>query len=420
MEGARVQAYQPSRLTESRSTHYDMPKAEMRLFDPGPRTSTDASKYSEDHFTFLNRAASPYWKDVRRVLESWFSKYPDEAKAKLRGRFRSGASGFRGAYWELVLHEVFVNLGCTLEVDPEIGDRKTPDFRVHGHGQSFLLEATVLMEPATEQKSDARRATLLDSLERLETIDFWVDIELEAEGEQQPSGRKLGALIQEWVDQLDVETVAAGPLVLGNMGVTKVFQDRGWSLVVTALVRGETSRHPTRGFHLGPARGRQVDDHLAITEDLKHKVRKYRPLAEPLVLALLNTRWTRGSGELALALYGAAWEHPHMLREGRIDAQWINVPEGLWITRAGPQYTDAVAVLTCTHDVPWAVAKASFTMWHNPSVWDELRALPFDHVVVDSQGHLDWITSDVPLRDILGLPENWPPGKPFPDTTQSG
>lgn len=389
----------------------------MRLFDPGPRTDTGVARYSEDHFTFLNRAASPYWADVRRVLESWFAKYPEEAKASLRGRFRSGSSGFRSAYWEMLLHEAFGNIGCRLEVDPDIGGGRTPDFRVEWNRQSFLVEATVLLEPATEQRSDARRATLLDSLAGLETTDFWVDIEIEAEGEVEPSGRRFAAQIQEWLDRLKVETIEAGPDVLGNKGIARAFEDRGWELVVRALVRGERSRYLTRGFHMGPARGRLVNDHLAITDDLKKKISKYRPLAEPLILAVLNTRWTNQVDELAVALYGAAWEHPRMLLDRRIDPARVQVPEGLWITRTGEQYKDAVAVLTCTHDAPSAVSRASFNMWHNPSEPTDLITLPFDHVLVDSKGHLDWITSEVALRDILKLPEDWPPGEPFPKSS---
>ncbi len=386
----------------------------MQLFENRSRRDTSPASYSEGQFAFLNRVAGPFWDEVRRVLESWFSNYPSGAQAPLRSRLRSNESGFWGAYWELLLHEVLLRIGAEIRVDPVLPGGKKPDFVVELDGEHFIVEATVLLDPEDELRSEARRAPVLDGLQHLETSSYWINVEVVAEGPDQASGRRLCSQVQEWIDGLDPSTVEQAPKVRGKAGVVRSFEDRGWRIEVMAIRRGEDHFYPTRGFHLGPVRDRWVDDHTAIRNDLRDKARKYRDAQMPLVLAVLNARWTASEEELALALYGPAWEHPGMMKARRINPSWRSVPEGLWITRSGPRYKDVVAVLASSHVAPAAVARASLTLWHNPDA-STLAGLPFDHVIVDqASGSLERRPSPVRLHELFGLSPDWPPGEPFP------
>jgi len=386
----------------------------MLLFDAGTRKDMTPASYSEGQFAFLNRVAGPFWDEVRSLLESWFSNYPSEAHASLRSRFRSSESGFWGAYWELLLHEVLLRIGANVQVDPVVPGGRRPDFVAEFDGEHIMVEATVLLDPESERRSEARRAPVLDALQQLETSSYWINVEVVAEGPDQASGRRLRSQVQEWIDGLDPSTVEQAPKVRGKDGVVRSFEDRGWRIEVTAIRRGEGHFYPTTGFHLGPVRGRWVDDHAAIRNDLRNKARKYRDAQMPLVLAVLNTRWTASEEELALALYGPAWEHPGMMKARRINPSWRSVPEGLWITRSGPRYKDVVAVLASSHVAPPAVARASLTLWHNPDA-STLAGLPFDHVIVDqASGSLERQPSSVRLHELFGLSPDWPPGEPFP------
>jgi hypothetical protein len=57
------------------------------IFDEITRTDPEPSR-GEDSFTFLNRAATPYWERVRAFVEEAFRAYPGRHAADLRGRFR--------------------------------------------------------------------------------------------------------------------------------------------------------------------------------------------------------------------------------------------------------------------------------------------------------------------------------------------
>ncbi len=386
----------------------------LHLFDVWQRTDASTASYGEDMYTFLDRVAGPFWDEVRSVLDDWFSRLPEESRPGLGGMLRSGGHGFWSAYWELLLHEVFLGVVDAIEVDPVVLGDKTPDFRVTIDGQTFLVEATVLMEPQQDQVLEARSAPVLDALKQLETGDFWVDISsIEPHPEEQASGKRLRQEIQDWLDRLDPDIVKPEQSNHGLPGITRVFKDRGWKIGVRAIPRDDRSR-VTKGFHIGPARGRWVNDHAAITADLREKARKYREANEPIILAVWNRRWTASDEAHPLAFYGAAWEHAWMMQERRIDPSWRNCPEGLWITRSGTRYDEVRAVLTSSALSPWDVSTADLTLWHNPSGDEGLLGLPFGHVVASEEtGELTRHPAISRLSEILGLSDDWPPGEPF-------
>ncbi len=55
-----------------------------KLFDDINRVYNGPAKFAESTFDYLNRSASPESQKVRKLLEEWFSRYPDEEKKILR------------------------------------------------------------------------------------------------------------------------------------------------------------------------------------------------------------------------------------------------------------------------------------------------------------------------------------------------
>lgn len=47
----------------------------MRVFDDVGRDHMGPAQFSESSFSFLNRSARPYAKNVRNLLERWFGEY---------------------------------------------------------------------------------------------------------------------------------------------------------------------------------------------------------------------------------------------------------------------------------------------------------------------------------------------------------
>lgn len=351
---------------------------------------------------------------VRHLIEDWLSRFPLQGRRGLTARLRADDNAFWGAFLELLLHEVFTAAGATVEVEPTVGGRKTPDFRLSLGGEAFLLEATVLMESDKDQRAERRHTPILEALGRVRSTDFLVHVDRIVEGTDQPSGKRLAHQLDRWLQTLDWQSVRDTYRVGGySSSPTAELNDRDWSIVVNVTARHPGKRGTEHGGPTPPSRVRWVNDYQFIADDLKEKARLYRSVGEPLALAVANTRWTASAEEMYLALYGVAWEQPAMMRRKQINPTWTDTPEGLWITRSGPRYADVPVVLSVNELAPWKIGGTSITVWHNPSQPHELAGLPFGHVAPDPQtGSLLHTPAAKPLWELLGLPRDWPQHTP--------
>ena len=116
----------------------------MNLFDDIKREPTTSMSNLYSAFVAVNLDGSPGKQDLRDKLESWFQKFPTDGQNDLRRRFRSGRhEDHEGAFFELFLHELMINLGLKVEqVHPTLHDsRNHPDFMVCDGSKCFYLEA---------------------------------------------------------------------------------------------------------------------------------------------------------------------------------------------------------------------------------------------------------------------------------------
>ncbi len=387
----------------------------MNLFDVGSRSQTEAARPTESYFEFLNRVEGDFWQDVRNELERWHKGLPSSSHGAIRARMRGDEAGFWSAFWELLLHQLFVELGWRVEFEPDLEGGISPDLYISDSHNDYLVEATVLMEPESDARSELRRGPLMEGLSHVETRDFWLGLQIDTEGDSQPSGSRLSRKIQEWVDGLTYtppqdQTTGKEPQDVFE----RAFADRGWHIRISALPKSQDHRRTTSGIQLGPMRGRSVDDHLAMTEDLKKKAQRYGSSQTPLILAVMNHRWTATHDSAPLALYGVAWEHPQMMAMGRIDPTWRNVPVGLWITRAGRRYSSVSAVITANHLAPHSFPDREIRVWHPPTPSGALETLPLIHMTPQPNGVLLEIEAARSIRDVFDLPTDWPTDEPFP------
>src|SRR5690606_37208242 len=55
----------------------------VTLFDDSKRTDPSPASHLEDHFSFLNRVATPYWERVRTLLTDWVDRLPQDERASV-------------------------------------------------------------------------------------------------------------------------------------------------------------------------------------------------------------------------------------------------------------------------------------------------------------------------------------------------
>ena len=104
-------------------------------------------------FEALDTNPKEWAKYAREWLESAYSNFPDP-KEDLLQRFRSKKqSQHRGAYFELLIHELIRRTGGKIDVCPSgLGGNKNPDFLVESNGGSFVVEAKTMRPRRPEDK----------------------------------------------------------------------------------------------------------------------------------------------------------------------------------------------------------------------------------------------------------------------------
>src|SRR5690242_6834994 len=92
---------------------------EMPLFDQIVRAERRARRQNEGSFDYMNTSARPGVAAIRELLEVWFERLPESAKADIRARFRSRDEvQHQSAWFELFWHGLLRCSGYDVEVHP--------------------------------------------------------------------------------------------------------------------------------------------------------------------------------------------------------------------------------------------------------------------------------------------------------------
>jgi hypothetical protein len=390
---------------------------EIGLFDDLDRTDRSPAAYGEDSFSFLNRAAGVGWARIRDVLDGWFSQYPLEHAADLRGRFRSKHPGAHiAAWWELYLHRLFARLGYAITVHPEVeGTTKQPDFHLARADQDLYVEAaTVFSGIVDEQRDGVREGWIMDAVNRGSNPNFHVRIEFDAIGEKRPRDRDVYRPLEQWLATLDPDAVTvAYRQGAGLPEKTIVIDD--WRLRFEAIPVKPEARtgDPGRLLGAGPASGGWVDDKEQLRDTLKHKQGRYGDLGRPLVVAVNCASSFMHDEDAAAALYGSV---AVQYQPGAPDrTRTVRLRDGTWIDDRGPRGRRMSAVLTAVQLHPSTVVKVAPQLWHNP--WAD-RPLapdwPFTKWRCSHEGRIDCTPRQPDMPALLDLPPQWPgPEPPF-------
>jgi hypothetical protein len=386
----------------------------VTLFDEFERTNPSPAGYEEDRFSFLNRVDQPFWQRIREELERWYADYPDEEHGfGLRARFRSAAASQHfGSWWELYLHRLFRCLGFYVAVEPDVVGGK-PDFRMTRDSDSFLVEATTSFSGIVdEERHPEREAAILAAIDKAQNPNFFVRVEFEKVGDEQPKVREIVEPLECWLGGLDPDDV----LQRGYFDAPQLpLPVRGWELLFTAFgVRPEARGRPDhRLLGMPPGMSGYVNNRDKLAAALGRKGGKYTP-NEPLVLAvLLMSDGTVRHEDIEAALLGPIAYPVDPDKPGL--GPPLRQRNGFWIRGTQPRGTRVSAVLTGNNIIPETVARTWPRLWPNPWASRPLMvSLPFPRGVASERGAVVYEEGVGAPHSILGLPEDWPgPGEAF-------
>jgi hypothetical protein len=321
----------------------------------------------------------------------------------------------------MYLHESLLREGFELTPHPEVaGTTSRPDFRARRDEVTIYLEATVIGASASETASERRRNVVYDSLNQLDSPNFFLWLDVDKEGPSSPSARQLRRDLSRWLGTLDPDEVAA-TLETGGLDAapTHVWEAAGWRVIFRPIpkraeARGKPGARPVGAF--GPGRAMSVDGVGQVKSDLEDKASKYGKPDLPFVIAVaIESPFFDPQYTMSGALFGreAVQFDPETL-----ESRSFRHPNGLWRGPRGPRNTRVSAVVAMRNVGPWNVIAHAPVTWHNP--W---AALPMPDVLPWASARVDLQTGELigseaarPPHEVLGLPEGWPgPEDPYPD-----
>lgn len=356
-------------------------------------------------FSFLNRSAWPSSERIRNILENWFSGYPVSERRELRSRLRSNEDHqHEAAFFELLLHQLLVRLGCRVEVHPEIGGTtKRPDFLVCGpDGEEFFLEVALVTDTSPKAVGDQTRLNgVLNVIEDINSPSFFISVEAPEFPKSDVRRGRLATRLSSWLATLSHPEIVVRIQEQGLDGAPRYpWSDDGWNAEFIAIPRSSENQADARTLgYIDVGHAAIVNPAAVIQTKIEDKAKKYGDLQLPFVIAINCQGMFVDPIDIEDALFGPL---KVVIRTGESRSGI-----GAWLSRGGPKNTRVSGVLVGRQIHPWSITTASTSLYLNP--WAKrpycgpLSSLGLA-TVRNKKVEFD---SGISLGEILGLPQDW-------------
>ncbi len=265
----------------------------MFLFEGSPTPcGTRAKLYTESVYTYYRDSERPAMAAIRELLERWFAETPASEQLDLAQRFRSPIlRQHRSALFELYLHHLLLRSGFQVQFHPDVaGTPNHPDFLAFKDGTpQFYLEAIAVGNSAKEEAEINRINQVYDTLNALESPDFYVSIQVEGAPSSPPAGAKLRKELKNWLATLSWEKISASFI---NDEIDSIrgyeWSHDGWYVTFEPVPKPPEARGSVGVRAIGMTMDRKVRT-LELDRDLKDAVSKkdrYGVLTLPFVHAI--------------------------------------------------------------------------------------------------------------------------------------
>ncbi len=381
-----------SMLPEGRAVKYNW--LTMPLFDQVARADRRPRRQNESSFDYMNTSARPGIGAIRNLLEKWFDQLPEAAKADIRGRFRDRDDvQHKSSFYELFWYALLRCSGYDVEIHPTVANvSANPDFLAGRNGVSqFYLEATLAM-PAGDPAAGRRLAELHDTLDRMNSPDYFLEFEYRGSPEGNIRGRALRERLERWLQQLNFEEIS------------RLYQDQNHGAI-------PTFPWSEQGLSLTFSPIPMLRTHDDIRASLEGKATKYGDLELPLIVAVNVMDDFCDDDDLWNALFGEEQFVTIRQHDGQWRDQWgARVPNGAWHGRAGARNT-LVSAVAFTHQLsPSNLRNRDVDLIHNPCATHPLPADAFrlsQRTIAMPNGQIHRQDGISPA-DLLCIPEPWP------------
>lgn len=407
-----VQPYVAQALEEVRSFILTLSKGTPRLFDQIERTERRYMREHESSFEFVNSSAKEDMAWKRQAFEQWFEHFPDEGKPDVRGRFRDN-DNFQhlSAIFELYLSELMHSLNYEVAIHPLPPDSggTRPDFLVRKDKLAFYLEATLARPGQEKAKGDKRISQVYQTLERIDSPNFYLTWESQGVPQTPPSGAELRRELERWLATLNPDEESARYASKGFEALpTKTWSHEGWRVVFKAVPR-EPERRGKGGRPLGPrVETLLMDTETRIKGAVAEKANRYGELELPYVVAVNVLDQTVDDYDVMGALFGEDAPTVLMDHRGAIKGtQQHRMPNGVWFGPEGSRNRGLSALLVCNVQGPFDARQRTPRLFHNPWARNPfpLDAWPLPQMIPDAEKNRLVARPGLEAAEVLSFPK---------------
>ena len=386
----------------------------LMLFEKKDREYQGPKTYIESDFEYLDRSARKEAAKVRKFLNEWIEHFPEDEARELISRIKCGdRRAFDSATFEIVLYAIVKSLGSELEVHPELdnGSKKRPDFLVRlPSGEELYLEAVLASEfSETERAAERRKNVVLESIEKLDSPNFFIGISAEGNPDTPPPSKALRGKLSAWLSSLDPDAVAQDVEENGHEKIPRItWEHEGWCIEFEAIpIKPEKRGKGQRVIGILSGGARWVNVWEPIRDAVRAKGGRYGELKKPFIVAINVDGHALDRIDEMQALFG---QEEYVFNRANPDGQpeMRRAPNGAWFGPKGPQYTRVSGAWIFGGVNPWNLVTRKNMLYFNP--WAQF-SIPATFQTVNYakavNGKMEWIEGES-LSTLLGLPESWP------------
>ena len=382
----------------------------FEIFPNIKRTELDPKKNFESDYEYLLRSGRDESENVRKLIDDWYSHYPKNEKKRLKiGLNSKNDKNFNQTFYELYIYSLCQQLDYSLIPHPNICDVIThPDFLCKNKkGEEFFLEATTSDELSkTDFGQNKMIRSLLDSINEIESPNFFLNVEIKGDLAKQPSSKKIKEDLSIWLQNLNQDEISSVYLEKGILGVPRktLNFDPNFELVICVIPKSIQKKGRIIGSYFEGFR--LVNTKELIRKAIKKRTGKYGNLKNPLLIAINVTSLCCEREDVIEALFGsiqcaikkASDNGDILLNERRMG-------DGIFSSIINTR----ISAVIITHNIyPWNIIHQDICVYHNPWAKNpysgELDKLPNMRVINKIP---QWNLGCQPYQ-ILKLPENWP------------
>lgn len=400
----------------------------MTIFSEIPRTDPSPAAHGDGQFKFLDRVSGPYWDQVRELIEDWFSRLSPDAQGDVRGRLRSKDDRqVRGAFFELYLHECLLRMGYVVTCHPVLeGTSRRPDFAAEKDGRLIYIEARSASDSDGSVGAAARINTVYQSLDKLDSPNFFLWIEVVRQGPGPLRAKPLRGRLDRWLSGLDPDSYTPGgrrdALPSHHYEEKPEDGDAGWIIDFWAIPRPPEARDREGSRPLGIFDGGNATwayDEDGILGALHDKGAAYGTLGAPFIVAVASSSMSLDDHDVLDALFGTGALQINTAANGTESHVYGRNANGYWYAGDHWDHRGVSAVLVVKQLHPAFVGNQLHTIWEHPDPDHAVEALPLWRRSIVGPDGQQFVDPSRTQADWFGLSEPWPVGEPFPRRARS-